>query len=176
MCAARRLRIKRDDGVAVVEFALVLPVLMIMLLGMFSGAIAWNNNMALAQGARVSARYASTLPLPSSPDATTMAPWLDDIADRAVQASEGRMAAGVTGRVVCVAFVHPDAQTFSRTMDSSGTRTSGTAPCFADGQAASNKRVQVVLEREGVLDTGFYRQTLTLRREVVYRYEADGGL
>jgi hypothetical protein len=167
-----------DRGAAVVEMAMVLPVLMMLLLGMISGAGAWNQNQALGQGGRVAARYASTMPLPA--DDADMDDWLDGVVDRAVAASEGKMLAGVDGRAVCVAYVDPAGaaadQTASRTLDSAGTRTSGTDPCFADGQGDDERRVQVVLERHGVLNVGFHQQTLELRRRVVYRYEADGGL
>ena len=171
----------RDDaGTAVVEFALVLPVLMTLLLGMISGAVAWNENQALGQGARVAVRYAATLPLPAPADAAAMDAWLDGIIDRAIAAAEGEMAAGVDGRAVCVAYVDPAGaapdKTASRRLDAAGTRTSSTAPCFTDGQGDAERRVQAVLERDGVLDIGFHRQTLHLRRTVVYRYEADGGL
>ena len=172
-----------DRGVAVVEFALVLPVLMILLLGMFTGAMAWNQSQALGQGSRVAARYASTLPLPvdvgDGLHASNMHAWLDGIADRAIAASEGAMDAGATARAVCVAYVHLPGATGDETVRRQlvgTTRTSGTSPCFADGQPASERRVQVVLERDGVINTGFYRQTIDIRRKVVYRYEAHLGL
>ncbi len=178
MRAGARPPARGDHGAAVVEFALVLPVLMMLLLGMLSGATAWNQHQALGQGARVAARFGSTLPLPADPldhDA-----WLDDLADRAVSASEGKLDAGVAGRAVCVAYVDPAGaapdETISRRMDAAGTRTSGTTWCFDDGQGDTDVRLQVQVERDGVLDTGFHRQVLQLRRNVVFRYEADGGL
>ena len=176
----RRARGSGDRGVALVEFALVLPVLAMLLLGMVSGAVAWDQSLALSHGARVAARQAVTLPLPSLPSEVTMAPWLDVVADQALAASEGKMGAGVSGRSVCVAYVHPAGSgadtTYRRTMGPSGDRTSGTTPCFTDGQSDDERRIQVVLERDAVLDVGMWRQTLGLRRQVVYRYEAYGGL
>lgn len=169
-----------DRGAAVVEFALILPVLTMLLLGLISGAIAWNENLALSQGARVAGRRAVTTPLPASQTTETMAAWLDEVADQAVDASEGKMASSVAGRAVCVAYVYPAGsaadQTFARELTGTGTRTSGTAPCFADGQGDDDRRVQVVLERESVLDLGLRRVSLTLRRQVVFRYEAHAGL
>lgn len=178
MAFARNARCADERGVAVVEFALVLPVLMVLLLGMVSGASAWNQSQALGQGSRVAARFASTLPLPA--DDADMDVWLDGIADRAIAASEGEMADGVAGRAVCVAHVDPAGsaadRTVSRRVDASGLRTDGIDECFVDGQGDDVVRVQVVLERTGILDIGFRRQELDLRREVVYRYEADGGI
>lgn len=157
---------------------MVLPILMMLMLGLFSGGMAWNQNQSMGQGARVAARYASTLPLPATDP--EMDAWLDGIADQAIAASDGTMAADVGGRSVCVAYVDPAGpapdRTFSRRINEAGVRSSATTVCFNDGQSATQRRVQVVLERNGTLDIGFHRQTLTLRRTVVYRYEAESGL
>jgi hypothetical protein len=169
-----------DRGAVLVEFALILPILTMLLLGIVSGAVAWNDNLALSQGARVAGRQAVTIPLPALVNATTMQPWLDHVADRAVASSEGKMDVGVDGRAVCVAFVYPAGatagQTFKRVSSGSAVPTYDAAPCFDDGQDATERRVQVVLQRDGVLDIGFKRMTLSLRRQVVYRYEAHVGL
>lgn len=174
-----------DGGVALVEFAMVLPVLMVLLLGMISGAIAWNQSQGLGQGARVAARYASTLPLPplnalGAFDTSEMDEWLRLVADRAVEASEGTMGLGVDGRAVCVAYVDPAGtaadKTRSRRIAGAGPATSGNDWCFDDGQSTTERRVQVALERDGVLNIGIHRQVLDLRRSVVYRFEARVGL
>lgn len=171
-----------ERGAVLVEFALILPILTMLLLGIVSGAVAWNDNLALSQGARVAGRQAVTLPLPATLTTATMDVWLDAVADQAVSASEGKLEAGVSGRAVCVAYVHPAGaspdQTFKRELSGagSGTRTSGSTPCFDDGQGDTERRVQVVLQRDGVLDVGLRRMTLSLRRQVVYRYEAHVGL
>jgi hypothetical protein len=179
-----RRRGRGDDGVAVVEFALIMPILLVLMLGMFTGAMAWNQSQALGQGARIAARTGSTMPRPIPEAAQTQLQvdeaWLDGLIDRAVAASEGEMAATVSGRVVCVAYVDPAGTdpdlTVSRTLTGAGTRISGTTPCFADGQGDTAQRIQVVMERAGRIDTGFYRIPMTIRRTAVYRYEADNGL
>lgn len=180
MSAPAPVGCRGDRGVVLVEFALVLPVLMMLLLGMVSGASAWNQSQGLGQGGRVAARYSSTLPLPAVVNAITMSTWLDGVVDRAIAAGEGTMADGVDGRAVCVAYVDPAGtaadNTYSRRINAAGTRTSGVDVCFSDGQGDGERRVQVVMERDGFLDVGFYRQTLQLRRNVVYRYEADGDI
>ncbi|MFP5256264.1 MAG: TadE/TadG family type IV pilus assembly protein [Acidimicrobiia bacterium] len=178
-------RVRRDDGVAIVEMALVLPVLVVLLLGMFTGALAWNQSQALGQGARITARYASTLPLPvagpSEVQATVETEWLKDLITRTVSASEGQLAADVAGRKICVAYVDPAGddpdETMSVTLTGAGTYSArSSSECFSDGQAATARRIQVLVERSGHIDTGLYRFPLTIRRTAVYRYEADGGL
>jgi hypothetical protein len=165
--------------VVVVELALVLPVLMVLLLGMFSGATAWNQNLSMGHGARVAARHAATLPLPSAPTAATVDAWLDEVADLAVASSAGEMAAGA-GRTVCVAYVHPAGiaplTTRSRTLSPTGARSSAAGPCVEDDQDPGVRRVQVVVARDAVLDTGLYRYPLQLRQHAVFAYEAHVGL
>jgi hypothetical protein len=129
-------------------------------------------------GAQVGARWGSTVPLPAA--TTDMDDWLDDVMDEAVAATSGTMDAGTPARTVCVAFVDPAGaapdKTYSRRMNAAGVRTDGTDECFADGQSTTTRRVQVVMERSSFIELGFYRQPLTLRRNVVFRFEADGGL
>lgn len=181
------LRRRGDDGVAIVEMALVLPVLVVLLLGLFTGALAWNQSQALGQGARVAARYASTLPMPvpaaGQTEAEVEVAWLEDLAHRAVAAAEGDMDSGVPGRRVCVAYVDPRGalggssdRTMSLVLDPTGATTVGTSPCFDDEQGPTAKRVQLELRRDGHIDTGLYRFPLSIRRTAVYRYEADRGL
>lgn len=179
-------RAQGDDGVAIVEMALVLPILVVLMLGMFTGALAWNQSQALGQGARVAARYASTVPLPADVDPalpSTLEPWLEDLANRAIAASEGAMGAGVVGREVCVAYVDPRGtvggaadHTASLVMDEAGETTVASEPCFDDEQGVTARRVQLELRRDSHIDTGFYRVPLELRRVAVYRYEAHRGL
>lgn len=186
MAAGGREVGRGDDGAAVVEFALILPLLVVLMLGMFTGAMAWNQSQALGQGARVAGRYGATLPLatpiaPETAQAQANARWLDELIDRAVTASGGDLGSGVPGRIVCVAYVDPAGasadQTIRRRLLADGTRTAVDAtPCFTDDQDDTDKRVQVSVERDGYIDTGLYRFPLTMRRTAVYRYEADGGL
>jgi hypothetical protein len=173
-----RPRGERERGAALVEFALVMPLLAMLMIGTVSGASAWNQSQSLGQASRVAARYAATLPRPA--DDEDRDDWLDDVVDRAVAAADGTVDDGVAGRAVCVALVDPQGSapddTFSRRLNAAGVRTSDDTECFDDGQGALTTRVQVVLARDGILDLGLHRQHLELEREVVYQYEADGGL
>jgi hypothetical protein len=167
-----------DRGASLVEFAMILPVMVMLMLGLTSGATAWNQSQALSHGGQVAGRFAATLPVPAN--SADMDDWLDDIIDRAVSASEGKMATGVTGREICVAYVDPAGaapdNTFSRRINEAGIRTDGTSQCFADGQGTTVTRVQVQMERSGFIELGFHRHPLEISRTVVYRYEADSGI
>ncbi|MEY2433928.1 MAG: TadE-like protein, partial [Acidimicrobiaceae bacterium] len=55
-----------DRGAALVEFAFVLPVLMMILLGMFTGGLAWNRKLAVTNGVREGSRFGATLSVATS--------------------------------------------------------------------------------------------------------------
>ena len=89
-------------------------------------------------------------------------------------ASEGELSADTEGRKICVAYVDPAGtetdRTISRTLTGAASYSAlSTTPCFADGQADTARRVQVLVERSGHIDTGFYRIPLTMRRPAAYR-------
>ena len=166
-----------DRGAVLVEFAFVMPLLVMLLFGLLSAGLAWNQNLALAQGARVGGRYAATLP---TKNYSSMDDYLDTVAARVVNASEGELATTVAGRMVCVAYVHPSGittldQTRKRTeTGTTVTRANGT--CFTDNQSSSDTRVQVMVERQATFQTGLWSQSITLHQQLVFRYEVTSGL
>jgi Flp pilus assembly protein TadG len=155
-----------------VEFALVLPVFFTLVLGMFTGGLAYNRKLALTQASREAVRYGATLPVVNF---ATMAGWLDAVAAVAVRSAEGELSSGAPGRSVCVAYVfQPGTSQTSRRMES------GTAPptydvgsgCFTDGRPSTETRVQVVTSRTSKLEALVFSQDLVLRSEAVSRFEA----
>lgn len=54
-----RRRPGRDDGAAAVEFALVLPILLLVVFGIIDFGRAWNMQLALTQGAREGVRVSA---------------------------------------------------------------------------------------------------------------------
>jgi len=56
----RRIQLQREDGQGVVEFAVVLPLLMAILLGIVQFGIIFNNYETLTDASRVAARRAAT--------------------------------------------------------------------------------------------------------------------
>ncbi|HEV3226861.1 MAG TPA: TadE/TadG family type IV pilus assembly protein, partial [Acidimicrobiales bacterium] len=166
-----------DRGAALVEFALVFPILAMLLFGLFSAGLAWNDNLALAQGARIGGRYAATLP---TKNYTSLDDYLDAVAARVVDASEGSLATSVAGRMLCVAYVHPSGsttldQTRGRT-ETGTTVTRNNSSCFTDNQTSSDQRIQVVAERSATFETGIWSQSITLHQQLVFRYEVTSGL
>jgi len=167
-----------ERGAVLVEFALVMPILVMLLFGLVSAGMAWNQNLALSTAARSGARYAATLPTRAT--GTTMDDYLDAVAQRVIDSSEGELGSSVTSRVICVAYWHESGsdaldQNRSRTLTNTTVTRSSTTPCFADNQAG-DKRIQVSVQRSGTIQTGFWSQTVTLTQRVVFRYEVTSGL
>jgi hypothetical protein len=171
-------RANGERGAVLVEFALVFPILVMLLFGLLSGGMAWNQNLALSQGVRVGARYGATLPTTGY---TSMDDYLDVVATRVIDNADGNLSATTSGRMVCVAYVHPtgtdDAhdKTRSRTVTGTTVTRSGNA-CFADSQGNDDKRIQAVAERTTTFETGFWSRSITLHQQIVFRYEVTNAL
>ena len=165
-------RLLGEQGAQLVEFALVLPLLLTLLLGIITGGIAFSRNIAIDNAARESARYGATLPVD-----TTMNDWLNDVADVAIRSATGDLDDGEQGRQVCVAYVHPDGtdttdQTTRLTIDASGARSVvAGSPCFTDGRPNDERRVQIQLQRQSDLILAMWDRTLTLESESTVRFE-----
>jgi Flp pilus assembly protein TadG len=167
-----------DRGAALVELAFALPLLLMLLVGMVSAGVAYNNQLALTHSAREGGRYAATLPVTNF---GSMEDWLEEVINQAVNDATGTLAAGVPGRSVCVAYVHPAGvaasdQTASRILDNSGLQpTQSGQQCFSDGRPDNERRVQVVVGRDIDFSVVFWSTTLNLDAEGVNRFEAALG-
>ena len=103
---------RRDRGQALVEFALVVPLLIVIVAGIFQVGPAWNKKLSLNSAVREAARVASTCRFAASPQASTDAinaafdavadaalPGHDQIAPSGVQYAGGTCAPGVKATV-----------------------------------------------------------------------------
>jgi Flp pilus assembly protein TadG len=165
-------RMRNEQGAQLVEFAFVLPLLLMILMGIITGGIAFNRNISVDNAAREAARYGATLPVESG-----MSTWLNDVADVAIRSATGDLDDGIQGRAVCIAYVYPDGsdaddRTARILVNSTGVRTvSVNNTCFADGRPNDERRVQVQLARDSDLVLVLWSTTLTLQGESTVRFE-----
>lgn len=162
---------RTERGALLVEFALLAPLLIMLLLGTITMGMDYNRSISLNNSAREAARYGATLPIEGD-----LQGWLNSIADVARDASAGDLAAGAPGQRICVAYVYPDGtETHDRTMrlvETAGARqllAGGT--CFNDGRGPDERRVQITVERDMQATTGLWSSSGDLTAQSVVRFE-----
>jgi Flp pilus assembly protein TadG len=105
-----RSRVRRrlqDDGAAAVEFAILLPLFVMLTVGTISAGFAFHAWLSVTHGAQETSRFAATLSIDAG--GGTAATWLTQVSDRALWASDVMVddthaKAGTAG---CVAVVAP---------------------------------------------------------------------
>ena len=158
-------RWQQEHGEALVEFALILPIVVSLLMGIVTGGLAYNKKIAITDAVRGAARYGATLN-----DSSTFAA---NVRDRLVQLSAGEL----TGSDVCVELVRAGStNTVTRSWYASAGNSScpsqfGTAPatptittgnCVVKVWAMKTAKLQAVLvnsdlELKGGSVAGFER-------------------
>ncbi len=180
-----RSRISGERGVALVEFALIFPIFMTIVLGMFSGGQSYNRKVSITNATGEASRYGATLApttftAPFAYGTHGLDDWLRAVAGAVEQNADGDLALGVAGRSICVAYVHPNGTTlndkthkFVRTTSQAGT--SSELPgdeCFSDGRPPTERRVQILVRRSSPLEALFVKFPVTLTSRSVTRFEA----
>lgn len=166
---------EESRGASLVELALALPMLMMLLVGMVSAAVAYNHQLALTHAAREGGRYAATLPVTNFAD---MEAWLGEIVTQVVDDATGTLDPGAPNRYVCAAYVHPDgiaSTDVTARRELNGATMSGIQPgltCFSDGRPNDERRVQVLVRRDTDFSVVFFSSTISLDGEAVNRFEA----
>jgi Flp pilus assembly protein TadG len=186
-----RAGLRRDDGAAAVEFALLLPIFVILVFGVISTGLALWRHISDVQAARDSARYGSTLPVTATgtdtdcaSDQLSKAGWLACV--QAVAVHEGGWSdASAVGTnndhgYVCVAYVKASPPAGASAQVTSGRLTAGTAnpddpapsdanTCFLDNR--TDGRVQVYIRRDGEFNAIFYGRTWKMDTQISVPYE-----
>jgi hypothetical protein len=159
-----------------VELAIVIPLLVILLLGIVSTGVVYNQKLSLTNGAREGARYAATLPVGNFANINA---WLDNVAGVSSTAVDDGFGAGVPGRITCIAYVYPQGITTddrtTRRRDASGVVVYSNQPCYTDGRPSTERRVQIILQRNASISTGFINIPLALTSRSVARFESAVG-
>ena len=188
-----------DSGASAVEFALVLPFLLMLVFGMLTGGITLNQKLGVEQANREAARWAATLPLEGSvkwtddngveqecpPSGDPQVPgdcWFASVARYAVFSAHGALAGDLEDRLLCVAYVdgdHSKALTWEGPVgeipeDGSGATVDdgADADCGLDGKPSlSLAHVEVRTQRPGWLNIIFFSTRPMLGSDSVAIYE-----
>jgi len=183
----------RERGASAVEFAIIAPLFFMIVFGMFSGGIAYNEQSNLTHSSREGSRYGAVLAQSTFNTAAGCSGngagcWATSIRDTVVNRAFGDLNSTVTNRVICVALVTGNGAStdingnpahgsvvndplqgnyFSYT----GPGSPSVAPCFDDGGADSGQRVQVRVARPGNLNAVLFNVNLTLTSNSTAKYE-----
>lgn len=151
---------RREDerATALVELVIVIPVVMCLTLGAFTGGDAYFRKITVTDAVREGARYGASLAVPSGVGGATS--WEDSVKARVAQASGGEL----TASVVCVKLVYPTGGTDCGVSDPSGASSESTV-----------RLVKVSASKNATMQFFFLTQTFTLTGKVAGRYERDRG-
>jgi hypothetical protein len=168
--ALRGCRARRDDefGASLVEFALVLPVFLMLILGMMTGGLAYSRKLSVAQAAREGARFGATLPITATLPTDA---WLTRVADLTEASSDGELAPTKPGQFTCVAYV-PATGSPRKREESGGAFSFSNGACIAVDGRAGESRVQVVAQRRSTFEALLFSRSLVLDSHAVARFEA----
>jgi Flp pilus assembly protein TadG len=151
-----------------VEFVIVMPLLLGLVLGIVTFGNWYNTKLNLSTAAREGARYGATLPLT---DYGSTNAWLDAVATAAVGAAGGQLGTGVASRYICVALI--DSSGTTKRVDSGGSVSYSTgSSCYSDSLGSAS-RVQTVLQRSGTINVVLFSSDVTVSGKAVARYEAS---
>jgi len=158
---------RTEKGAAIVEFALILPLLSMMALGMLTGGIALDRKQDITNAAREAARFGATVAEHQcEPDSECGGmDWDELVQSVAVQRSNG------AATVVCAALVSGPG--FAPVAVSPGhtTEANGLDPCYVDNSSDSNKRVQVLVKRQDQLEAVLFTMDLNLNSRATAQFE-----
>jgi Flp pilus assembly protein TadG len=149
-----------------VEFALVVPLLLMIVFGAFSGAVAFSNKQDVVYAAREGARYGATVPQSQCTPVVNCngKTWAQLVQAVAVQRSGGELNAAE----VCVALVSGSPGTVASAPFT--TKADGT-PCYSDTSGDSGPRVQVSISHAGSLNAVFMTIALTESSQATAHFE-----
>ena len=153
-----RLTDRGERGSVLVEFTIVLPLLLALILGIFTGGQAYSDKISMVEAVREGARYGASLPLGTGGSAVST--WEAGVRSRVVEASAG----GLASADVCVKFVLPV----------------GGSDCgLADPPGASNEPtihlVKVSATKPATLEFFVFRMDKVMTGKLVARFERDTG-
>lgn len=176
-----RKRLRSHEGANAVEFALILPILVILVFGIFTIGMAYNTKLVANHAVRDGARFGATLTYVDDGSGGMAAEWFEDVRDRAVEAGEGQFGSLAGGTftpsehaVICVAY--NDGTAWRRYIWAGADPVAvndGSSPsdaCYAED--LTDERVQVQIERDAAFNIVFLpARTITLTSNSVARFE-----
>lgn len=157
---------RHDSGAAIVEMAFIFSILVMLLVGVTTSAIAFGQKNSIENAAREASRFAATLP----PDPVINDAWLDKVRNVARDAAQGNLETSVDGQYICVAHIGVSGIQ-STLVQNGGAPTYPDTLCYPDG--LSDSRVQVVTGRDTKINAALFSVDVSLDAKNTARYERE---
>lgn len=152
-----------DKGAAVIEMAFIFSLLIMLLVGVVTSAIAFGQKNSVENAAREASRYAATL----APDPAIDLAWLQKVLNVAREAAQGNLDSSVDGQYICVAHTNSNL----KLVETGGVQNLSSGPCYPD--SLSDSRVQVEARRNTEINAALFSVDLTLNAPATARYERE---
>jgi Flp pilus assembly protein TadG len=149
-------RFRSERGAALLEFALVLPLLLSLLFGIFTGGAAYFRHISVVDAVREGARYGATLAVATNGETE----WKNRVKARVASYGDGQFTAGA----VCAELVLPTGATHCGVPDPPGAPSEPTV-----------RLVKVSVSRPVTIEFVWFSLTPTLTAKMAARYERDTG-
>jgi hypothetical protein len=140
--------------------AFIFSLLVMLLVGVVTSAIAFGQKNSIENAAREASRYAATLP--GAIDAT----WFATVRNVAREAAQGNLDPGVDGQYICVAHINSGLR---QVEDGGVLSPPESGMCYPDGLTES--RVQIETRRVTEINAAFFSVDVTLNAPATARYE-----
>jgi len=164
---------EEDSGAAAVEFAILLPLFLVLVFGLITGGIAFERWINVTQGAREASRFGATY---SFQAAGSTEAWYTAVLNAAAENSgitlTGPTASDPADYFVCVAFRRGAEP--ATLLPASGIQTAGTfrtAGTDCTGSTMPDSRVEVLVVRRATFDWLFGGGDIPVTGDNTSRYE-----
>lgn len=171
---AKPTRNRRERGSALVEFTLIMPLMLLIVFGGITTAMAYQHKSEMVHAVRDGARYGATVPRDQCDTVTNCGNrnW----AELVQYVTSKRSGGALTTSQICVALVvGSSGSVYTRTNGVYSTGTNATFPdtgCFDDGNADTGMRVHVSSVKGGdKINLVFSTLGVTLKSSGSARYE-----
>ena len=154
----RETRDEAERGAALVEFALVVPLLMAALLGILTGGVGYFQKLSMVEAVREGARYGSAYV--TGTGAGELSAW-----EAAVKARVAEAAGGVLS----------SSQVCAKLVQATGGRDCGVPDPPGASAETTVRLVKVSAAKQTELQFFFFDMTRTVTGQFVARYERDTG-
>jgi Flp pilus assembly protein TadG len=163
-----RARARGERGAALVEFALILPLLLMIVFATFTGGLAYNHKLDVIHAVREGARYGATIPSTQCTPTSNCnnKTWAELVQSVVVDRSDGAL----TTSQICVSLV--SGSTGAVSGGSSFTTKSDGSHCFSDTTGDTGSRVQVSASKSGdSIQAILFTIPVTLSSQATARFE-----